>query len=145
MLVGIDQTLLGQFTSSVKLVQGDTRPPLIVSLTNQTINTTDGSVESTNVDLGGCSVLLKLKAAGATASYDDVVGTLLPGKEADDGTISFASPYNIAGAGGRIAFNWNADSLSIVGDITGEIEITYADQKVQTVYNVVRLKVRAQF
>lgn len=146
MTISVDQSLLHQTTSTIKLVQGDTKPPLVTSLSSQKINTTTGVLETTPLDISGSTVVLKLRQASNTANIIDIVdGALLVGYEMANGYVISSPPYNIPGSGGRVIFNWNENSLSVPGDIQGEIEVTYSDQTVQSVYDIIKFKVREQF
>jgi hypothetical protein len=146
MTVTIDQSLLHQSSSTIKLVQGDTRPPLITSLSNDIISTESGVMETVPLNIANSTVVLKLRSVANTAHIIDIVtGTLLTGYEMANGTVIVTPPYDVPGSGGRVMFNWNDDSLSVAGDIQGEIEITYQDLTVQTVYNIVKFKIREQF
>ncbi len=120
----------------IRLVQGDTRPTVIANLRDA-----DGDP----VDLVGSTVRLRFRAAGATSLTDTIVGTLAAGFERDDGTVTTASPYDVAGFGGRVEFAWGAETLAEPGYYEGEIEITFGDDTVQTVFDVVKFKVRSQF
>ena len=75
-----------------------------------------------------------------------LVGVLLTGLELEDGQISYAVPYNTAGAGGRVAFNFGIGDLSIpAGAYEGEIEITFSDNSIQTVFKVQKFTLREDF
>lgn len=146
MPVSVDQSLLHLSSSTIKLVQGDTKPPLVTSLSSEIISTTTGTLEILPLDISNSTVVLKLRPASNTRHIIDVVeGSLLIGYELANGALITTPPYDTPGKGGRVLFNWNDDSLSVAGDIQGEIEITYADTTVQTVYNVVKFKIREQF
>ena len=146
MSVSIDQSLLHQTSSTIKLVQGDTKPPLVTSLSSEIINTSTGVLETIPLDISNSTVVLKMRQASNTKNVIDVVdGTLITGYEMSNGYVITTPPYDIPGSGGRVVFNWNENSLSVPGDLQGEIEITYQDQTIQTVYNIVKFKVREQF
>jgi hypothetical protein len=64
----------------------------------------------------------------------------------DDGTIDSASPYDLAGSGGRVQFNWGStDLIQAAGDYEGEIEISYSDGSKQTVFDLLKFKLREDF
>ena len=144
MSVIIDQSVLKQSTTAIRLVQGDTKNPLIVNLREQTINPITGLTVDSVIDVSTAVVRLKLRKVGTSVLIDTVTGTLLAGLESVTG-VDITAPYNIPGRGGRVAFFWNVLSLSQSGDVEGEIEITFADQTVQTVYTPLKFKIRAQF
>lgn len=122
----------------IKLVQGDTRPPITVQLTD----------DSGPIDLSdaGTAIHLKFRAEGSTTILATLTASKLSGYEVD-GVLNTASPYDVAGAGGRCLFSW-AGSSALVGDpgnYEGEIEITFSDATVQTVYDLLKFKLREQF
>jgi len=121
----------------LKLVQGDTLPQPKAVITDSTTGLP--------VSLAGGSALMFFRAVGGTTLLSTVPGVLLTGLEADDGSVNTAAPYNVAGFGGRVAFVWGPTDLSIpAGDYEGELQITFADGGVQSVYELMKFKVRAQ-
>jgi hypothetical protein len=122
----------------IKLVQSDTKPALVVSLTDES--------SASPIGLNGSTVRLFFRAVGSTTILATLVGTLLVGKVNADGTIDSASPYNTTGAGGRVQFNWGSTDLTQpAGDYEGEIQITYSDGTIQTVYDLLKFKLREDF
>jgi hypothetical protein len=125
-------------TERIKLVQGDTKPQLVLSLTD---DKTGGSI-----DISTATVRLKFRASETTDVLSTLVGSAIPGHVNTDGTIDFTGPYAQSGKGGRVVFNWATDSLNHdPGNYEGEIEITFADGTVQSVYDVLKFKLREQF
>lgn len=146
MSIVLDTALLNNNANPVlKLVQGDTEPTLIVNLYNELNDSETGSIVDTVIDVSTSVVRLKIRLANTTDIVDTVVGHPIPGLLQADGSIIFTAPYNIAGTGGRVAFFWNENSLSKAGSVEGEIEITFPDGRVQTVYRVIKMRVRGQF
>jgi hypothetical protein len=124
--------------TKIRLVQGDTKPALIVSLTDEN--------SSEPIGINGATVRLYFRALGDTTILATLTGTLLAGKVLEDGTINSASPFDTPGAGGRVQFNWGANDLTQpAGDYEGEIEITYGDGTKQTVYDLLKFKLREDF
>jgi hypothetical protein len=121
----------------IKLVQGDTKPNLIVNLTDQTTGLPIGIV--------GATPRLKLRASGSSTISATLIGTPIAGFLQEDGTVNSNAPYNVAGAGGRCVFAWTTDSLAVAGDFDGEVEITFSDGSIQTVYDLLKFKIRDQF
>lgn len=120
------------------LVQGDTKPNLVVSLTDET--------SAAPIGMDGATVKLYMRAVGGTTILATLTGTLLTGKVNTDGSIDTTSPYDIAGSGGRVQFSWGASDLNQTeGDYEGEIEITFSDASIQTVYDRLKFKIRADF
>ena len=100
--------------TKIKLVQGDTRPALIVSLTDEN--------SSAPIGINGATVRMYFRAFGSTTILATLTGTLLAGIVQADGTVNSASPYDTPGAGGRVQFNWGStDLIQAAGDYEGEI------------------------
>jgi hypothetical protein len=125
-------------SSKIHLVRNDTRPQVVANVRDEST----GAV----IDLTGATARLYFRAVGATALQATVVGTLLTGYEEDDGTINVSAPYNVAGAGGRVGFQWAVGDLDCAaGEYEGEIEVTFGDGTKQTVFDPLKFKLREQF
>ena len=125
-------------TERIKLVQGDSRPQLVLSLTD---DKTGGAI-----DISAATVRLKFREAETPDVLATLVADKIPGKVNTDGTIDFTGPYALAGKGGRCVVNWTTDALNHqAGNYEGEIEITFDDSTIQTVYDVLKFKLREQF
>lgn len=123
---------------AVKLVRGDTRPQLRFTINDE--NT------GAFVDITGATVLLKFRASGSSAILFTRTGVLLSGLEQADGSITYAPPYDTAGAGGRVAFDFVAGNLDLdAGAYEGELEVTFSDGAIQTVYNPQKFTIRDDF
>jgi hypothetical protein len=109
-------------TEKIKLVQGDTRPAIICTITDQ--NT--GAV----VSLVGATASLLFREVGSTTLQATVAGTV------------------VDGAAGKVAF-YPASAPEMLqgqaGEYEGEIEITFADGQKQTVYDPLKFKLREDF
>ena len=122
----------------IKLVQGDTKPAIIVSLTDETSGVPLG--------LNGSTPQLLFRAVGSSQVLVTLTGTLLVGRLLEDGSVDSTAPYDTLGAGGRVQFNWGAGDLNQdAGDYEGEIQITFGDGTVQTVYDLMKFKLRQDF
>lgn len=108
-------------SEKIKLVQGDTRPQIKVTLTDDTTGLP--------VDITGATIVMKFRAVGQTVVLDTLHGIILDGPN------------------GVVVFPWGATSLDVdAGDYEGEVEVTYAaGQGVQTVYDPLKFKVREEF
>jgi hypothetical protein len=109
-------------SEKIKLVQGDSRPALVVTLTDDQTGTPIG--------LNGATVRLKMRAIGETTVLSTITGSV-PG-----------SPI------GMVVFHWASapNSLNVEpGDYEGEIEITFQDGQIQTVYDLLKFKIREDF
>lgn len=121
----------------IKLVRGDT-PQITFAL--QDVQ------EAAPMNLVGATPRMRFRREGTVLEPLVLVGSLLAGREKDDGTLDYTSPYDVVGRGGRVAFRFAAgDLLGDPGYYEGEIEVTFADGTVQTVYETVRFVMRQQF
>lgn len=106
----------------IKLVQGDTRPALVVTLTDdQTGNA---------ISVTGATVRLKFREIGSETVLSTITGSVA------------GTPV------GQVVFHWASVPTSLnvePGDYEGEIEITFADGQIQTVYDLLKFKVRQDF
>ena len=109
-------------SEKIKLVQNDTRPALVCTITDETT----GSA----VDISGATIVLKFRAAGATELTATVPGTVTNGSAGQVAFYPASAPEMLQGA---------------AGDYEGEIEITFADSQIQTVYDLLKFKVREDF
>lgn len=121
----------------IYLVQNDTRPTLTVSLTDQ--------ATGLPININGATPKLYLRQVGSTTVKATLTGVVIGGAVQADGTINGNAPYNVAGVGGRCAFNWSSDALNTAGDFEGEVEIFFPDGTTQTVYQTLKFKVRQEF
>lgn len=126
-------------STKLKLVKDDTGPPIVASLTDK--------VTGLPINITGALALkLYFRAVGSTTIKDTLTGTPLTGKvKADNVSIDYNAPYNVAGAGGRLSFPLNATTLDTAGEFEGEIEVTFADATRQTVFDLYKFTVRADF
>ena len=124
-------------TDKIKLVQGDTRPSLIVNLTDETTGLP--------ISINGATPRLKIRPLGSATVKSILTGVPIPGFLQSDGTVDTSGAYATAGAGGRCAFAWTSESLDTAGDFEAEVEVTFQDATIQTVYQVLKLKIREQF
>lgn len=122
---------------TIKLVQNDTRPAVYVVL--------DDPDTGEVFDLTGATAVLHFRAIGATTIKADVPGTLIAGFVEDDGTVTTDAPYDVAGAGGRVRFDWSAGDLDTPGAFQGEIEVTFPDTTRHTTYRTLSFYVREEF
>lgn len=106
----------------IKLVQGDTKPAIVCRLTDDTTGNPLG--------ITGATVRLKFRAAGATTLTATVTGTVTDGPNGEVVFYPASAPEMLQGE---------------PGDYEGEIEVTFADTTVQTVYDLLKFKVREDF
>lgn len=106
----------------IRLVQGDTRPVLVVTLTD----TTTGLP----IDITGATVRLKFREAGASALTATITGSVT------------------SGPAGTVVFHWVTEPTALngnPGEYQGEVEITFSDGTIQTVYEILKFKLRQDF
>lgn len=124
----------------VNLVQNDTLPSIFVVI--------DAGEGSEVLDLSGVIARMYFVPVGETQIKATIVGETVPGLlvEADDGTVTLdeTAPYNVAGAGGRIRFDWSPGDLSDPGYFDGEIEVTFPTGSSLTAFNKIRFYVRPE-
>jgi hypothetical protein len=109
-------------TEKIKLVRNDTRPALVCTISDQTTGQP--------INLTGCVVRLRFREAGASEVKAIVVGLI---SNSQGGQVIFypaSAPEMLA------------DSS---GDYEGEIEITFSDNTVQTVFDLLKFRVREDF
>lgn len=106
----------------IKLVQGDTRPAIVCTLTD--------SSTGAAIDITGAVPRLKFRLAGETALTATVVGSVTDGAAGKCVFYPASAPEMLQGA---------------AGDYEGEIEVTFSDDQVQTVYELLKFKIREDF
>jgi hypothetical protein len=106
----------------IKLVQGDTKPAIVCRLTDDTTGLP--------LSITGATVRLKFRATGATTLTATVTGTVTDGANGEVVFYPASAPAMLQGD---------------PGDYEGEIEITFADTTVQTVYDLLKFKLREDF
>ena len=109
-------------TERIKLVRGDTAPQIRLTLTDE--------VSGTPLNLVGTTVTLHFRAVGAD-------------------TVLFSRPAFInqdIAATGVCVISWEEDDLDVeAGDYEGEIEIVRAGGGRETIYDILKFRVREQF
>ena len=122
------------YFETINLVQGDTKPQLNFTLRDsatavagKTLDENDSSTWEI-INITGYSIEFKFKAINSS-------------------TVLFTEALGITSAsGGTCYMIWPADSLDVAAGIyEGELQITDASDKVQTVYDKLKFKVREQF
>jgi hypothetical protein len=119
----------------IKLVSGDTRPQVYVALYDKS--------SKAPIDLSQVDLIMNFRAQGSTTILAALVGQKLPGT-VDPVTGAVDDAAAAVGVGGRAVFNWPAAALDVApGYYDGEIILTFSDGTVQTIYDLVKFKVRA--
>lgn len=109
-------------SEKIKLVQGDTRPALVCTITDDTT----GSA----INITGATVVLKFRAVGLTTLQATVPGSVTNGPAGQVTFYPASAPAMLQGD---------------AGDYEGEIEITFTDSTIQTVYDTLRFRLREDF
>lgn len=107
-------------SEKIKLVRGDTRPQLQLTLTNE--------LDDTPIDITDATVIMRFRQAGSTTVLDTLTGNV-------------TQPLL-----GKVVFLWNLNTLNVeAGDYEGEIEITFPSLEVQTIFELLKFRVRQDF
>jgi hypothetical protein len=106
----------------LKLVQGDTRPAIVVTITDDTTG------EAINIT--GATPVMRVRAIGSTTLQATVTGSVTNGAAGQCAFYPASTPAMLSGE---------------PGDYEGEIEITFSDTTKQTVYDVIKFKLREDF
>lgn len=107
-------------SDKIKLVQGDTRPSIQVTLTDENTGAA--------INITGATVKMFFRAVGDTGILDTL-----------DGVITNPT-------GGVVVFSWNSNTLATAdGQYEGEVQITFSDYTIQTAYTVLKFIVRPDF
>jgi hypothetical protein len=121
------------YSQTLNLVAGDTLPELTFTLkdsqsaaSGKTLDENDSATWAP-IDITGGSVKLRIRELGSTT----VKSTL-------NCTVTDATS-------GKVATNFPTGTLDTAGTFEGEIEMTFANGGIQTVYDLLKLKVRSDF
>lgn len=109
-------------SEKIKLVQGDTRPAIVVTLTDEKTGSP--------LNLTGATVRLYFRQVGFTELQATVVASVTDPEQGVCVFFPSTAPEMLSG---------------VAGDYEGEIEITFADSTIQTVFGVLKFKVREDF
>lgn len=108
-------------TERILLVQGDTRPAIVCTLMDE--------ITQLPINLTGATPRLKFRAPGSPTVLATVIGSVTDGANGVCVFYPASAPEMLAG----------------FGNFEGEIEITFSDGQIQTVYEPLRFKVRQEF
>lgn len=106
----------------IRLVQGDTRPALVCKITDDTTGAA--------INITGATPRLKFRAAGALDLTATVPGSVTNGASGECVFYPASAPEMLQGE---------------PGDYEGEIEISFSDGQTQTVYDLLKFKIREDF
>jgi hypothetical protein len=121
------------YSQTLNLVAGDTLPELTFTLkdsssaaSGKTLDENDSSTWGP-INISGGSVKLRIRELGSTTVKSTLSCTIT------DGT------------NGKVATNFPSGTLDKAGTFEGELEMTFSNGGIQTVYDLIKLKVRGDF
>lgn len=121
------------YSDTLNLVTGDTLPELTFTMRDSN-TAASGKVLDPNdettwapINLTGASVKLRIRELGSTAVKSTLTCTVTDA------------------ANGKVATDFPAGTLDTSGIFEGELEVTFAGGGIQTVYDLIKLKVRSDF
>lgn len=121
------------YIDTIKLVTGDTMPDLRFTLKDSNAGVTEASYDEDDsstwapINVAGASLALRIRPLGST----DITMTL-------SGVVT-------DGSAGEVTFPFTGSPFTAEGDYEGEVEITFSNGSIQTMYDLVKFKVRSDF
>lgn len=121
------------YSQTINLVTGDTLPELTFTLRDSNTAASGQTLDSNNsatwapINVSGATVRLRLRELGSTTVKSTLTCTVTDGDA------------------GKVATNFPVGTLDKAGTFEGEIEITFAGGGIQTVYDLIKFKVRSDF
>ena len=109
------------YSHIIKLVQNDTLPQLIITISDKTDNT---PIDLTNVS----SMALKIRPFGGS-----IIKVSVP--------VYRTAPY----VDGKVFIDFPEGALDTAGTFTGEVELTYLSGGTQTVFDEIKFEVREDY
>ena len=121
------------YSDTINLVTGDTRPELVFTLkdSNQaapglTLDP-DNSATWSPIDLSGATVRLRIRELGSTTVKSTLTCTITTATD------------------GKVATNFPTGTFDAAGTFEAELEITFSTGDIQTINDLIKLKVRSDF
>ena len=121
------------YSQTINLVTGDTLPELTFTLRDSNSAASGQTLDPNNsatwapINVSGGSVKLRLRELGSTTVKSTLICSITDG------------------SAGKVATDFPTGTLDTAGTFDGEIEITFAGGGIQTVYDLIKLKVRSDF
>jgi hypothetical protein len=121
------------YLETLKLVTGDTLPDLRFVLKDQSAGAAGVTFDANDsttwapIPITGATIKLRVRLIGSAALTSTLSGVI------SDGT------------GGAVIFPFTGNPFTASGLYEGEIEITFSDGGIQTLYDLVKFKVRNDF
>ena len=121
------------YSETIQLVKGDTLPELSfiirdsnTAATGKTLDENDSTTWAP-INITGATVKLKLREIGSTTVKSTLTCTVTDG------------------AAGKVATDFPVPTLDTAGTFEGEIEITYQTGGIQTLFDLIKFKIRSDF
>lgn len=121
------------YSQTLKLVAGDTLPELSFTLRDSQTAAPDKTLDPNNpetwapIDVTGANVALRLRELGSSTVKSTLNCSVLDG------------------VNGKVITNFPEGTLDKAGTFEGELEVTFSSGGIQTVYDLIKLKVRGDF
>ncbi|MBT8449416.1 MAG: phage baseplate upper protein [Gammaproteobacteria bacterium] len=121
------------YSQTLNLVTGDTLPELTFTLKDSQEAASGSILDSEDsstwapINVAGATVRLRIRELGSTTVKSTLTCTITDG------------------ANGKVATNFPSGTLDTSGTFEGELEITFSNGGIQTVYDLIKLKVRSDF
>jgi hypothetical protein len=121
------------YLETLNLVTGDTLPDLRFTLKDQSVGATGITFDANDsttwapISITGGTLKLRIRLIGSAALTSTISGVISDG------------------AGGEVVFPFEDNPFTASGLYEGEIEITFSTGGIQTLYDLVKFKVRNDF
>jgi len=121
------------YSDTLNFVVGDTLPALDLTLRDKNTAASGATLDPENsatwapINITGATVRLRLRELGSTTLTDTRTCLIT------------------SGTGGTCTTDFSTDSFPTAGTYEGEVEITFSTGGIQSVYDLVRFKVRNDF
>lgn len=121
------------YIETIKLVTGDTLPDLRFELKDSSQGAIGATYDENDsatwapINISGATVRLRIREIGSDAIISNIQGVISDGEN------------------GVVVFPFTQDSFTASGLFEGEVEITFAAGGIQTMYDLVKFKVRSDF
>lgn len=121
------------YSDTINLVSGDTLPELTFTLKDSNTAASGQVLDSDDnetwapIDVTGATVRLRIRELGSTVIKSTLICSVTDG------------------ANGKVATDFPTGTLDSAGTFEGELEVSLASGGIQTVYDLIKFKVRSDF
>lgn len=121
------------YSDTINLVSGDTLPELNFTLRDSNTAASGQVLDPDNnntwspINVTGATVKLRIRELGSSTIKTTLTCTVTDG------------------ANGKVATDFPTGTLDTAGTFEGEIEVTFASGGIQTVFDLIKFKVRSDF